>query len=336
MDDWALADQDLRRHLAAAYGQRVAAIEPVGGGADYNARAFRVTADDGTPYFLKVRRAPAGEASLLVPHFLHAQGLRQVLAPLAARGGALATRLQGADVILYPFRPGRNAMEAGMTPQQWTELGAAVRAYHSIALPERLRSLMPREAFSPRFRRAACGYLQRALAGEYDQGAGRGLAEVLRRHRAEIEHMLSRATRLADALAGGEPRPAVVCHADLHRWNIQVDAEGRLLIVDWDSLRLAPRECDLMFIGGRIGGDTGDTAEEPAFYRGYDGAPPDPAALAYYRYERILTDIAEYSRAVWDVPDMTGAGAREAARRVAGNFSRGSEYEAARRADPEA
>jgi spectinomycin phosphotransferase len=63
--------------------------------------------------------------------------------------------------------------------------------------------------------------------------------------------------------------------------------------VDWDHPNLAPKERDLMFIGGAQG-FTGHTPpeEETLFYRGYGQTQVDPIALAYYRYERIVEDIA--------------------------------------------
>jgi spectinomycin phosphotransferase len=44
----------------------------------------------------------------------------------------------------------------------------------------------------------------------------------------------------------------VLCHADLHTWNVLVDGDGRLWLVDWDEAILAPRERDLMFLVGGI------------------------------------------------------------------------------------
>jgi Ser/Thr protein kinase RdoA (MazF antagonist) len=45
----------------------------------------------------------------------------------------------------------------------------------------------------------------------------------------------------------------VLCHADLHTWNVLVDSVGDLWIADWDEAVLAPRERDLMFVVGGIG-----------------------------------------------------------------------------------
>ena len=51
-----------------------------------------------------------------------------------------------------------------------------------------------------------------------------------------------------------------------------------------------------MYVGGGLLGHSRAPAEEEAlFYRGYGPAEIDLVAMAYYRYERILTDLAIYA-----------------------------------------
>lgn len=40
----------------------------------------------------------------------------------------------------------------------------------------------------------------------------------------------------------------VLCHADFHDANLLIDPTGRLFIVDWDEIILAPKERDLVFV----------------------------------------------------------------------------------------
>ena len=47
--------------------------------------------------------------------------------------------------------------------------------------------------------------------------------------------------------------PLVLCHADLHTWNVMIDGDGEPWLVDWDEVILAPKERDLMFVVGGIG-----------------------------------------------------------------------------------
>jgi spectinomycin phosphotransferase len=86
----------------------------------------------------------------------------------------------------------------------------------------------------------------------------------------------------------------VLCHTDLHAGNILIAAGGGLYVVDWDELRLAPRERDLMFVGAGVGGVWNKPEEEALFYRGYGPVEVDGQVLAYYRYERIVQDVAAY------------------------------------------
>jgi spectinomycin phosphotransferase len=66
-----------------------------------------------------------------------------------------------------------------------------------------------------------------------------------------------------------------------------------MYLVDLDAPILAPKERDLMSIGAGLMGEWHTPAEEAAlFYRGYGPTAIDPVALAYYRYERIVADIA--------------------------------------------
>jgi spectinomycin phosphotransferase len=79
-----------------------------------------------------------------------------------------------------------------------------------------------------------------------------------------------------------------------------IDREGALYLVDWDTIIRAPKERDLMFIGGGIW-DSGRTPseEEQLFYEGYDPTNINYDAIAYYRCERIIGDIGEYCEQIF-------------------------------------
>ena len=119
-------------------------------------------------------------------------------------------------------------------------------------------------------------------------------AAFMRARRDEIADLVGRAERLAQALLTRSPA-FVLCHSDIHAGNVLIGSDDAFYIVDWDNPISAPKERDLMFIGGGQG-FTGHTpqGEETLFYRGYGEAQVNPVALAYYRYERIVTDIAVF------------------------------------------
>jgi spectinomycin phosphotransferase len=66
--------------------------------------------------------------------------------------------------------------------------------------------------------------------------------------------------------------------------------------VDWDNPILAPQERDLMFMGAGIGHALPGGREEVLFFQGYGHVEVDRMALAYYRYERIIQDIAAFCK----------------------------------------
>jgi spectinomycin phosphotransferase len=122
--------------------------------------------------------------------------------------------------------------------------------------------------------------------------AGASLAEFMKLKQREIRFLVERTEQLASKLAS-QTLKYVLCHSDVHGGNMLVGDQGGFYIVDWDNPILAPRERDLMFIGGGI--DTlwnGTIRRQADFFHGYGKVRFNMAALAYYRYERIIEDLA--------------------------------------------
>ena len=115
----------------------------------------------------------------------------------------------------------------------------------------------------------------------------------MRAKRSEISHLVRRAEQLARALQSRRLE-FVLCHTDVHAWNLLISTGGALYIVDWDNPLLAPKERDLMFIGGGVSPALSSPGGEALFYQAYGPAEVDRMALAYYRYERIVQDIYEF------------------------------------------
>jgi len=69
----------------------------------------------------------------------------------------------------------------------------------------------------------------------------------------ETAEMLGRTdlTAVASWLATHRPlhEPEVICHGDLHPFNVLVDSEGSITVLDWSAALLAPAAYDLAFTG---------------------------------------------------------------------------------------
>ena len=271
-----LQDDQLAACLQHEYGLRVSQIAFLPLGADRDTAVYRVVADDATPYFLRD------------------QGIAQIIAPLSTKSGQLWANLGTFKTILYPFVEGRNGYEIELADRHWIEFGTALKRIQTAALPPALVGRLEQESYAPKWREIVRTFLKRAEADRFGDPVAVELAAFMRAKRDAIADLVGRAERFAQVLQARSPA-LVLCHSDIHAGNVLIGVDDAFYIVDWDNPILAPKARDLMFIGGGQG-FTGHTSqeEEALFYRGYGETQIDPVALAYYRYERIVTDIAVY------------------------------------------
>ena len=322
----ALSTDTIITILRDHYGLRVRDVTFLPIGADAAAAVYRVEAEDGVPYFLKLKRSGFDEIAVAIPAYLRAQGVAQVMAPLPTTTNTLWTQAHGFVWILYPFFEGANGFRSPLSDAQWVTLGHSLRAIHDSALPPDLASRVPREEYSPQWRDIVLAYDHQVEAGIYEtpdaDPLARRLAAGWRERRDEILTLVERAAELAATLRGqaDESDRYVLCHTDLHAGNVLLSAtsatsatsetvenaayaaydELELAIVDWDAPIFAPKERDLMFIGGGIGAIWDDPREQALFYQGYGPVTIDPVALSYYRYERIVEDVAAYGEQIFE------------------------------------
>lgn len=289
-----LKDEEIVKCLHAAYGLRVKRILFLPLGADLNTAVYRVTTNSGTDYFLKLRRKVFNEAAVLVPNYLAELGLKQVISPLKTNVGQLWTCLASFKVILYPYIEGSNAMEANFSDQHWIEFGATMKKFHSANIPDTITSDVPQETFPSKWRQSVKTFLARIEQEVFEDAIAARMAMFLKSKSEEILELLRHSEYLVSVLEK-QSLDYVLCHADIHGWNLLISKEAALFVVDWDTLVYAPKERDLMFIGAGIG-DTGRTVpeEENLFYQGYGSTDINQDAIAYYRFERIIEDIGEY------------------------------------------
>jgi spectinomycin phosphotransferase len=228
-----------------------------------------------------------------VPQFLHSLGIRAIIPPLETRLGQLTGSLDDYRLILYPYIQEAQALE--LTDHQWLEFGVALKRIHTAPLPPALKKLLQRELYSPDGRASVKAFQRQVEQCTFDEPVAARLAAFMRLQRAEIDYLVRRAEVLAQALQTRWLK-FVLCHSDAHAANLLISTDGELYIVDWDNPILAPKERDLMFIGGGVGAALSSPRGEALFYQGYGSTEVDWMALAYYRYERIIQDISEYCK----------------------------------------
>lgn len=327
-----LPDAKIIACLQEYYGLHIAQLTFLPLGADVNTVVYRVVTNDKTPYFLKLRSGVFETTSVLLPHFLHDQGITQIIAPVPTTTQQLWATLDDFNVILYPFVEGHNGYEVQLSDEHWVTFGAALKRIHTASIPLDLKNQLQRETYSAHWREIVRGFMARVETDIFTEPTAAKLATFLRSKKTEILHLVERAEQLGWILQS-RPLEFVVCHADMHIWNILIDTHDTLYIVDWDTLILAPKERDLMFVGGGLFANRRTAQqEEMLFYQGYGQTEVNFTALAYYRYERIVQDVTAYCSQIL-LTDEGGEDREEGLRQLMSQFLAGGVVEMAQRTE---
>jgi len=328
-----ISDELVISHLQKEYGLRVTSLTFLPLGADMGSAVYRVVADNGTISFLKLRRG-FDPISVTVPLFLKSQGIQEIIAPFETKSKQGWADFGEYKMILYPFIDGKDGFDMELTDQHKRRLGTTLKAIHSTQIPAELKKRIPKETFSPQWREIVKSFQVQAEEKTFQDPNAAKLAMFIKSKRNEISRLIERTEELASELQS-KPLELVLCHTDIHGANMLIRTDGQLpvlYIVDWDAPLLAPKERDLMFIGGGIDNIWKNKHDESIFYEGYGKANIDFAMLAYYRYERVIEDLAAYGEQLL-LTDEGGADRPEAYERFTGNFEAGQTIEIAYKTD---
>jgi spectinomycin phosphotransferase len=298
-----LADQRIIECLNSNYGIEADALTFLPLGADANAWVYKVNACE-LSYFLKLKLGHDHDVGIAIVELLAQAGISQIIVPIKTLAGELASRVDDYTVIVYPFIDGEDGFNRKLTDEQWVILGKVLKQIHQIQVPLTIQRDLRRETYSPVWRtavRSLCASIESDVAGDE---ISHKLVKFMRQ-RLQIIHRLVDG---AEQLTPRETAEFVLCHSDIHGGNVLIE-NNNLYVVDWDDPIMAPKERDLMFIGGGVGNVWNDPREERLFYQGYGDTEINMQLMAYYRHERIVEDIALYGQ---DLLLKTAGGANRA------------------------
>jgi len=291
-----IPEQLLRACLQDQYGLIPTTFDFLPLGLDYHAGVYRVGSEQGNSYLLKVTSRPLYEPACLVPRYLRDQGITAVVAPLPTKSNALWAQLADWRVIVYPFIEGNTNWER-VTDAQWREVGSIFKRIHQVALPSQVRlEEMKKETFdAAQYARLIRGIeAEHAHARDGEGASERALRDLWMAHRSTIHAGMTALEKLAEVLQKRE-LPYGICHADLHPANLLRNAAGRVFVIDWDEVMLAPRERDFIFVS---------TLQADAFFQGYGQVEIDWTALTYYLWERVVQDVIACAQDVFSRDDL--------------------------------
>lgn len=292
---------DLRDWISADFGITFTEVTPIGHGADAAATVWLVRAG-GARYAVKWSGG-GSVAGLLLPARLAELGVDGVPAPVRSLDGGLWSERGGRRLSLQPWVSDRRAVDAGMSPEQWTAYGVLLARVHAVPQAEPVVRELPVEDHRPDAVLATTAAVTaRLAAGGTDGGDDlvRGLAAAWRDGAELLGALVARAAVLGDRLRDRPAHP-VVCHTDGHLGNVLLGAGGEMWLIDWDDATLAPPERDLMFVIGGLPGYAPVGPDELAWFAaGYGPVDADPDRLSYYRTVRALVDVTEFAAEILD------------------------------------
>lgn len=298
-----LDESNLVRIIEVAYGVQVSELAFLPVGADASSVVYRVDTRRGPSLLVKGRRSTDFQpASLIVPRWLWAMAVPHVLPPVATVDDSLWLTDGRWTWSAFPFLGAHTASERALTEDQWVELGTTLWKIHALPLDGRTQRWLPIESFVPS-RFDLIPQLSAVLQQESTDPLVNRFGVFWTARQAEISDLVQRCERLGQELRE-KNLPRVLCHADFHVWNILIDYQDALWIVDWDDTTIAPRERDLMFVEGGIVRGLIDDEDTASFFSGYGGRDLDHRALAYYRCAWALQDLAAYGEDIVYAPDL--------------------------------
>ena len=290
-----LSEELIINCLNSDYGIEVAKFKFLPIGADMNASVYKAETYDRRSYFVKLKRGHHHNLSVEIVELLHNAGIREIIPPIKTLLGQSTQRIEDFTLIVYPFIEGQDGFSCNLTDNQWFDLGKALRQVHEIDLPSSIQNRLRKEAYSPKWREAVRSLYIHIEAKPTGDEIALKLLKFMTENMPAIRGLVDRAEQLGQKLQGQSPK-FVLCHSDIHGGNVLINGNDTIYIVDWDDPIMAPKERDLMFIGGGVANVWNKPHEEKSFYRGYGKTEINSTILAYYRHERIVEDIAIYGR----------------------------------------
>jgi spectinomycin phosphotransferase len=289
------SDQRIIDCLNTHYGIKVTRLTILPLGADLNASVYKAETHDQSSYFIKLKRGHHHDISATIIALLHDVGIQHIIPPIKTTLGKSIQHIDDFTLIVSPFIEGQDGFNRDLTDDQWITLGKVMKQIHEINVPLSIQRRIRREDYSPKWREAVRFLYAHIESEPSGDEIALKLITFMKKHSATIHRLVDRATQLGKQIQDQLPQ-FVLCHSDIHGGNVLMDRNDVIYMVDWDDPIMAPKERDLMFIGGGVANVWNKPHEENFFYKGYGKTEINMTILAYYRHERIVEDIALYGQ----------------------------------------
>jgi len=264
----------------------------------WSAQAYKVNTADGI-FFLKVyekHRLSTGIWTAKIDTYMpivlwlyNNTNLRgKISYPILTVDGQYKCNDERFIFLLFPYIEGYTLCDKLMTREQVRELAEIVAELHKYGDEIPVKADTIEEDFKIPF----CDELKRLLSLP-NQPSFKETIDVLKQHEMILIENIEKTQKLADKISK-ENLPKVLCHTDIHGWNLM--QSDKLILIDWEGMRLAPSEADLFaFIGDKFWHRCSKEFME-IYKKIHPNYEINTDALTFYQTRRRLEDICAFAQ----------------------------------------
>lgn len=238
-------------------------------------------------YFLKIHGdtvLPLERFDLLSRMYEQAH-IEEILHPIKTKNDKSYVFLDSYPVVLFPYVDGKNGFEMPFPGDIRFRIGEVLAHLHQLKNVGEDYPVI--EDFIFPYKQKLKELLEITESkNEYQKEVG----ILLHKNKQQILHSLQVLESLGEKIRRKNPE-LVICHGDIHDGNILLDKDGKVHIIDWDDLKLCPKEKDLNYVK-----DFTETM------RGYQSVLPetvvDQEIIEYYGARWTLSEIYDWSNRI--------------------------------------
>lgn len=270
-------------------------VEQDGG---WSAGAFKIETEDGT-FFLKVydkQRASTNlwtatiNAYMPIVIWLHTNTALngRIVCPILTIEGKYKCEDERYIYLLFPYIDGYTLCDKPMSNNQMKEMAEIIAELHKYGTEVPVPTDVIKENFAVPF----CAELKEILLSPV-QKKDVETTNILMEHKQTLLRYIEK-TELLSKKSVNKNLPFVLCHTDVHGWNMM--QSERLILIDWEGMKLAPPEADLFaFVGNLFWHNCSDE-----FMNIYQEVHPNfrlnQEVLDFYQIRRRIEDICAFAQ----------------------------------------
>jgi spectinomycin phosphotransferase len=278
--------EHLLENIKQEYGISISRFEKLTIGFDQHTIIYKLFLQTNEIYFLKIRLSNFNKLCINIPFWMSTKlNLPHLIDPIKTIKNKLFVKKYSCYLILFPFIDGQSGWDVSLTKDQFYEFGKFMSYLHSMDLSERYLDRFSVETYDGKYRNSVKNIFK-GIKTE-SNNIIKKFFDVMQEHEKIIIQMIGYLEKILSEIEETNKK-ICLCHGDIHAGNILINKDN-FYIVDWDTILLAPKEKDLMFIGGGIGNKWKNKEEIEYFYKGYGKEIRiDNNLIKYYRCERII------------------------------------------------